>query len=458
MSSTTAPKSQPARPHGDDYIPAPDRSKFLSEMDSLRKELSGLRAEITKQKASIEKQKASGAQSPEEQKLRDSHTSTLGELKQLRESERKINAEAAKIDDSIKQKVQQLQLLRPKSGPRTIKELDSQIERLEQAVGSGALSLVEESKTLKEAGHLKKQRVSFNEASRLQAEVDEVRAKSAALRKQFDTAALKSVMSRKQELEKKLDGFKAERKDRKGAMDKLYDELRSLQGKSKEITQKLDKKRASFDAEQNEFSAKLKARKQAREDEEKKEKEQQAKAKKVDAARSKLAAAREPAFQSHIDSAKKLLAHLDPRESKFVQETKSEAEAAAAASPAASASDALNLRKSAKPAATNTATASATSSAADAAPPSRKSLKQKKQQDKKQDGKAGEPKLQFDFTLVEALSSLNIALPTTPEEVEETKAKLQEKIRYYEENNQRVTEEKVQRAEAELEAALKESE
>ena len=82
------------------------------------------------------------------------------------------------------------------------------------------------------------------------------------------------------------------------------------------------------------------------------------------------------------------------------------------------------------------------------APPSRKSQK------KKSSNQGPSQSLNLDLGIIDALSSLKVSLPSTAEQLEHTKTQLREKIEFYTENNTRVTKERVERAEEELQKVL----
>lgn len=421
----------------DNYIPKPDRAQFLEAFNFLRADLEVARAKLAKSDQDISSQKSSSPSSPEEAKLREEHSEVLKERNLLRDAERKVNAEAEKIEASVKRKLEEIQALRPKNGPRTAKELDARIQQLESSVDSGSLPIVEEQKALREVSALKKQRASFGKAEKVQAEIDEVRAKSAELRKTVDQAALKKVLARKAELEKQLDAFKESHQARRAKLNTAHDARREAQAEVREINRKMTEMRKDFDKKMDEFSAKLKARKQQREEEEKESKVQLAKQKKISEAAAKLDAAREPAFARQIEQAKSLLAFFDPR---AVEKDEPTAQAAGSLSKSGKKSSVASALKG--PAAPKGQTIAPQQ--IQQQPPSRKSQKLKQKE------VSGPTKMQFDWAIVDAFSTLNIALPTSTDDLEATKEKIREKIAYYSEHNERVTKEKVERAEKDL--------
>jgi len=436
-----APKATSVK-KDDDFIPKPDRSKFLDKLNGYRKELEQHRLVLTKQKQNIDSVQSSSTQSPEETKLREEHSAVLAERNRLRDVEKQINAQAKKLEDGIHTKVTELQLLRPKSGPRSVKEIDQKIERLDSEVESGTLTIASEKRNLNEITALKRMRSSFARADKLQEEIDSVRNQAAEVRKAIDAKAMRQVQANKAELEKKLDQFKEKRQAVRSKLNASYDDRRSTHNAIKELNSKMDALRADFDAEMAAFNDKMKAKKQQREAEEAEAKQKNAQQKKVQEAEAKVAAAKEPAYAAQIDKAKRLLEYFDPSSASAgsAVSTETAPSSAGSADSSKSVSKALNA-----PAVSGQALPQ---QSAGGAPPSRKSQK------KKSSNQGPSQSLNLDLGIIDALSSLKVSLPSTAEQLEHTKTQLREKIEFYTENNTRVTKERVERAEEELQKVL----
>lgn len=415
-------------------IVRPDRAEFDKTIEELKKQLEQQRAIQNKAKASIDASQAGKGQDAEWNKL-------IEEVKEARKVREAAHAklqskfkEIKAVESSVQKKLKDIQALRPKNGAKNEQELDAQIQRLEREADSGSFSLVEEKKVLKEITALKNSRRSFAAVTKLQAEIDADRAQIAELRKSVDDSELKAAQAKLNGINKQLDERKASRQSQRTQLDSVWTERKAAMTEIKKINAAMDKAREEFNAKIAAFRQQAIDRKKAREQEEKEKKAASEKAKKLAVAEAKLESAKLPAFAEQISKAEALLAFFDPS---FKSST---AKNGSAQAPGLVSSRAAPRQVEAVP-----ENAQVLSKSNQDAAPSRKERKRKVNSPKPDEGK-----LRLDVGIIGDLAALNIALPGGPDDVENTKKSLLEKIEYYKQNDERVTKERVERAEAEL--------
>lgn len=382
---SAATKTRPAggrERRGDDYIVGPNRETFQSELGELQTQIKAkIAAANEARKRADELLQSRG--SDEEQALRRELSKVLDERKRLFQVDDKLKEEAAVFEQSAKRKLAEIKALRPAKGPRNIKELDARIEELENEVGSGRLTIVQENSNLKTVAQLKKLRTQYANAEKLQNEVTELHKQADAVRAKFDRKAVAALNEQRTKLQAQVDTFSRARDERRTAVGRARDERKALQKEIDELKAKADARRAQFAEEQKTFRAKLAETRRAREVEARTARAAAEDRKRVDAARAKVVAAGEPAFAHQLGVADSLITY-------FRAQTSSK-------------------------------------------------------------------RLQLDISAVEGLSLLNITIPSKVEDLAQLPAKIEEKAEFYKQNSERVTRERVERAQKDLDAALAKS-
>lgn len=416
-------------------IVRPDRAEFDKTIEELKKQLEQQRAIQNKAKATIDATQGAKGPDAEWNKL-------IEEVKEARKVREAAHAklqsklkEIKAVESSVQKKLKDIQALRPKNGAKNEQELDAQIQRLEREADSGNFSLVEEKKVLKEITSLKNSRRSFAAVTKLQADIDADRAKIAELRKSVDDSELKAAQTKLNGINKQLDERKASRQSQRSQLDSVWTERKAAMTEIKKINAAMDKAREEFNTKQAAFRQQAIDRKKAREQEEKDRKVAAEKAKKLATAEAKLESAKLPAFAEQIAKAEALLAFFDP----------SFKGSSAASNGSAQTTGLVSTRAAPRQVEAVPDNAQVLSKGGPDIMPSRKERKRKTTSPKPDEGK-----LRLDVGIIGDLAALNIALPGGPDDVENTKKSLLEKIEYYKENDKRVTKERVERAEAEL--------
>lgn len=410
-------------------VQRPDKLAFEKEFNSLKQKLEGKLGEQKKAQDALQKTGPT-KNDPEWQKLLDELNAAKKARDAARAQVQDAHNEVRALETEHKKKVAEITALRPKQGPRTEEEFDRQIEKLEKLVETGEMKLVDEKRTVNEISNLKKAKRSVSGIAKLEAEASALKQTIAEKRKAIDDSALKQANADIAKINEKLDARKASRQQESKAKNELWNVKNQVQSEVKQIRDSMTKLREEFNAKLTAFREHAAAQRREREEEERKQKESAAREKKLAEAKNKLEAAKEPAFAAQIAKAQNLIAVLDPSYDKKTT-------AATSAVDTSSIPENAVLINRPKPEAVK----------------SRKELKRSKAPSAPKSDK-----LRLDVGVIDDLSALNISIPRNSSEVEDVKNKLLEKIKYYEDNNDRVTKERVERAEENLHKVEKELE
>lgn len=195
---------------------------------------------------------------------------------------------------------------------KNVEDIDKEIDRLEKQVDSGTMRLVEEKKALSDISTLRKQRKNFAGLDEAQKVINDLKAQIAALRKTLDTPESKALSDRYTEIQKELDGIRAEKDGVFKNLNTLKAERTKLQGQQREkwstIKETKDKfyqgRRAYKEYEDEAWKVrreKAKAQRDAIEHEKKRK-----------VADNKLEEASHPAYSDEILAAQGLVRHFNP--------------------------------------------------------------------------------------------------------------------------------------------------
>lgn len=416
----------------------PDKDVFNADLKSLEADLKA------KEKAVQEARKAVGSLSGKGpvNEERESLKKELDQLKQkqaqLKTSRNKITDEIKQIDERLKKKLKELQASKSKVSFKSAEELDNHVKELEKKVESGTFRIAEERKALNEISNLKKLRKNFNGFSELQVSIDDDKNKIAALKASIDDSESKTVSTRYNEVIAKLDAIRDESQKAYSNRNELFEKRNEAQKLYDDAYKKLKARKDEYYGQVRAHQEQVKAEIAARHERERAEREEFEKEKRRQAAQEKLEIASEPAFLTQIATAKMLLAHFDP--------------AYQAADQTSTTNDSLNSPGNTRVVAMPDTARVLKKETTDFFAGTGGKKHKKKGGAAKEDAapKKDDNKLTFNFQIVEDLTTLNIAVPGSPADLPKTIEELKKKLEFYNANQDRVTKERIQRAEAEI--------
>lgn len=266
-------------------------------------------------KAKIESARPNNQDSPSGKRQQE----LLAELQSIRQKQQgfkasrsttqeKINA----LDSTLKARLTEQNNSRGRMPFKNVDDIDREISRLEKEVDSGTMRLVDERKALSDISNMRKQRKNFAGLDEAQKVINDLKAQIAALRKTLDTPEAKALSDRYTEIQKELDGIKAEKdgvfknlNSLKAERTKLQTEQREKWSGIKQIKDKYYQGRRAYKEYEDETwrvrREKAKAQRDAIEHEKKRK-----------VADRKLEEASNPAYADEIFSAQGLIRHFNP--------------------------------------------------------------------------------------------------------------------------------------------------
>lgn len=414
----------------------PNREQFDATVAELEGQLKEAEAELEVARNGVKSSSPEGKQA------------LLSELEQIRARQGALKAARGKVfdelrhaEDQMKKKIRDLQGLKTKSTFKNVEELDRKIQQLEQEVDAGQMRLADEKKTLGEISNLKKLRKNFGQIQELQSAVDADKALVAKLKSQLDDKDAKQLGQRYDSIQKELDAMRESQK-------KSLDKRRKATEKRDAVRNKLHQTKNEHYAAVRAFQDAVKAENAARIEAEKAQKQAYEKERKLKDAQEKLEAASQPAFAVQRDTAENLLLQFDPT---YKRETRPLTVGGVAVKSAASSKPQREIKNDdlgqlIKRTEDVLFVGDATKGKKKAA----RGMRGAANNGASNNTSNNDDKLRLNLGIVEDLSFLNIPIPTKKDEVSETIQQLKTKLQYYKDNEERVTKERVERAQAEV--------
>ncbi|KAK6355553.1 hypothetical protein TWF696_004652 [Orbilia brochopaga] len=423
----------------------PDEVKFQGELSQLQKEHEGLMKKLNEVKAKLDLSKPVGSDGPRNP-AQERQAALRKELSEIRatqsskkSSKQNLFERQKALNDSITSKIAAQKLARAKVPYKSPEEIDDAIARLEAKVEAGNMKLVDERRTLESISQLKKQKKSFAGFDETEASIAKDRASLAEIRKLLDDPEQKALSDRFTEITKELDSIKAEQ-------DSVFQNLNSLRDErtkwQKEQQDKFQEIKALKDAYYSQKAAHREYEQEAwkvRKEKQRAEREAYEKKKKMEVANDLLEQASFKAFTGEIHTCENLIAFLDPNSAVG--------------------------KKTDGPVSQFKASVGRTVTEE---PKGMKVLKKdeedyfvggnsKKKGGKKGKGAGGEAasspapaKFSLSIGVLEELAKVDVAPPSGPEDVPGVIEKLKEKLEYYKENQEKVTQENITKAKARI--------
>ncbi|KAL4934288.1 putative nuclear segregation protein (Bfr1) [Aspergillus undulatus] len=300
------PKVKPTRP---------DEDAFKASLAQAEKEHAAVQEKLNQVKAKIETAKPNNQDSPaakRQQELR----AELSSIRQKQQgfkatrtsTQEKINA----IDATLKARIAEQNNSRTRMSFKNVDELDREISRLEKQVDSGTLRLVDEKKILADISSLRKQRKNFASLDDAQKVINDLKTQIATLKKTLDNPEQKALSDKYTEIQKELDGIKAEQDSAFKNLNALRDERTKLHGEQqtkwaaiREVKDNYYKARKAYKEYEDEAW-------RIRREKQKAQREAFEREKKRKVADKKLEEASRPAYTDDILVAQGLIRHFNP--------------------------------------------------------------------------------------------------------------------------------------------------
>lgn len=195
---------------------------------------------------------------------------------------------------------------------KSVEELDREISRLERAVDSGTMKLVDERKSLAEASTLRKQRKAFSGFDEAQQGIDELRNQISSLKKTLDNPQSRALSDRYTTIQTELDGIRAEQDAASASLNELRDERSRIQSQQREAFSSIRAIKDDFHRARRAYRDYRDQVARAQRERRKAEREAYEREQKKKAANRRLEEASQPAFADEILTAARLIRHFEP--------------------------------------------------------------------------------------------------------------------------------------------------
>ncbi|BGP41768.1 multicopy suppressor of BFA (Brefeldin A) [Rhodotorula kratochvilovae] len=452
----------------------PDKAAYDAEQDALRAEIDALQAKSNDLRNKISASSNKGGPDHERKlAVRKELDALRGEQARLKGGRGKTLDQLRTLQDAMNKKIKDLQAAKAKAPFKTVQEVENQIKSLERQVESGTMKLVDEKKALNEISALRKSRKLVESFATQQSAIDADKAKIDEVRKELDDPEQKAANVKFDGLRKELDEINKRMDEVSKGRDGLFEERNAI---SKQLDELFSRKKASataFREANNKYYQKLNEDRAKRDERRRAERKAHEDSKRAEINERLLEEAQAPAFEREIDDCRTLIRFFQQRIGLAPLDGPGANGASLFARPEVAGVPKLEIRKvenelpkgavalkkkgeqeeeawggfagkKGKKGGNKKAAPAPTSAAAtengDAAP-----------------APAADEKLNLPLGTLTALMSLGIAAPLTTGEVQKAIDSLQLKMRYFNDNQDRVTKERVAAVQKKIAAADKAS-
>ncbi|KAG0145536.1 hypothetical protein CROQUDRAFT_93655 [Cronartium quercuum f. sp. fusiforme G11] len=434
----------------------PDKLAYEREQVALKAEIDSIQARLAIVREQIGDPKAG----PGGKTLQERRQKLRSELDGLREEQSKGKSSRGKILDQIKagnevvqRKIKELNNGRSKLPYKSSAEVDAKIRQLDAQIESGTMKIVDEKKALAEIQNLRKQRKLVEAFGPQQEVIEAEKAKVESLRKLLDDPDNKTVNDRWGAIKAELDKINNEMNEANKGRDKLFEERNQLQDSLREALNKRRESVTRYKEANDKHYAKIQEERQRRIDRQKAEREalEATELKEIHTQMRDEASA--PAYEREIEDCRTLILYFD----KLVGNTANSDEPIEA--PVLGKTSSATLPKLGEVRQVETADAFQGMVAVKKKGSEKEEeffmgggKKAKKNRKPPQDAPVAPATqaLQLPLSTLNALHALAVPPPMTRDDILSTVTALSEKKKWFTENQERVTKERVKEVEAKI--------
>ncbi|GAA6048548.1 hypothetical protein JCM3770_006547 [Rhodotorula araucariae] len=456
-----------AKPKDESTGGRPDKAAYDAEQDALRAEIEALQAKANDIRNKISASSSRGGPDYERKlALRQELDALRGEQARLKGGRGKTLDQLKTLQDAMNKKIKDLQAAKAKAPYKTVQEVENQIKSLERQVESGTMKLVDEKKALNEISSLRKSRKLVESFAIQQQAIDADKAKIDDVRKELDDPEQKAASKKFDELRKELDEINKRMEEVSKGRDGLFEERDSI---SKQLADLMGRKRASaaaFREANNKYYQKLDEDRAKRDERRRAERKADEDSRRAKINEQLLEEAQAPAFEREVNDCRTLIRFFQRRIG-LAPADGTGAATSLFARPEVAGVPKLELRRVENELHKGAVALKKKGEQEDEAWGGFAGKKSKKQAGNKKAAAAetgdapalasADEKLNLPLGTLTALLSLGIAAPLTTGEVPTVIDSLQLKMRYFNDNQDRVTKERVAAVQKKIAAADKAS-
>ncbi|GAA6015531.1 hypothetical protein JCM11491_004384 [Sporobolomyces phaffii] len=446
----------------------PDKSAYDNEQDELRKQIDTLQTKLNDIKNKISTSSIKGGPHHERKiELRKQLDEVRNDQQKIRGGRGKTVEQLGAMQEQLKKKISELQTAKAKLPYKTVEDVDNQIKNLDRQVESGTMKLVEEKKALSEISSLRKSRKTVESFGTLQSAIDSDKKKIDEVRALLDDPEQKKLDEQFKSIKRELDEVNKKMEEQSKGRDALFDERNTL---SQQLDELFTKKKASaqnFREANNKYYEKLNSDRAKRDEKRREERRAHEASKRDEINQQLLEEAQAPAFEREIEDCRNLILFFQQRIGQAPTDASSSSSASSSlfSRPQVNGVPKLELRKVEQDLPQGAVLRKKGEQDQDEGLGGWGGVKNKKKGNNKKAAASGEESsaatsdqlLNLPFGTLAALMSLGITAPLTSKDVPQTIDNLELKKRYFTDNQDRVTKERVAAVEKKIAAALESS-
>ncbi|KAI9893952.1 MAG: hypothetical protein M1814_005505 [Vezdaea aestivalis] len=293
----------------------PDEELYKAELAKAEKDHAAAQEKLNAIKAKMALATPRDSDSPtakRQQELRSKLSAIRAEQQGLKSSKGNVQEKIRGLEASLKTRITESKASRSRVPFKSVEEVDREIQRLEKQVDTGTMKIVDEKRTLNDISNLRKQRKTFSGFDETQKGIDEIKSQITALKKGMDDPHAKALSEDYTKIAAELDEIKKSQDEAYKGLSSLRDEKTKLQADQNASWAALravkdkyyEQKKAAAEWEREAYKA--------RKEKQKVERDQWEKEKRRKVADSKLEDASQPAYYDEILATEGLLRYFDP--------------------------------------------------------------------------------------------------------------------------------------------------
>ncbi|KAK4498270.1 hypothetical protein PRZ48_010928 [Zasmidium cellare] len=293
----------------------PNEEEYKEKLGKAEKELKAAEDRMKQIKAKIDNARPTNKDSPASKRQQELRTELAGIRSQQQSSKSgrtQVLDKIRRLDENLKSRITESKNARSKVQFKSADEVQKKIDELQKDVDSGKMKLVDEKKALADISQLNRLKKGFAGFDESQKGIDETKAQIAELKKQLEDPEQKALSDRYSKIQEELDAIKAEQDESFKSLNSLRDERTKLHEEQQKKWSTVKEIKDAYFEQRRAAVAYEREAKRVREEKRKAENDAYFRGKRQEAAKSKLEDASAPAYQDEIRTTQALIAHLDP--------------------------------------------------------------------------------------------------------------------------------------------------
>ena len=216
------------------------------------------------------------------------------------------------LDNQLKAKMNEQKTAKAQIPFKSADDIEMEIQRLEKAVESGKLKMVEERKALTDASTLRRQKKAFGAIDEREQEIARIKTAIAEIKKQSDKAEYRQQQQEFDRIKKELDEFYISKKDAAKDHDTAFENLKEARAEQEKAWADLKQYKDAHYTAKRQYHDHERETNKIREAKRKAERDAYQRARRQEALERKLEEASMPAYGDEIRAAVSIMRILDP--------------------------------------------------------------------------------------------------------------------------------------------------